>query len=138
MPVSRRWFLGALTGAVAAPMIVKTTSIMPIKVMQPALPPGWINYPISKAIDNLVFPDMAFSIEKVCVTAKSRRLSANWTMELSQDLKYIHNIDAEEELTRILADEINRDIIRQITVAAKQPYIDPGFLKKVVTKAWNS
>jgi hypothetical protein len=67
------------------------------------------------------FGEMAFSIEKATVTAKSRALKAEYTMELAQDLKAIHGLDAEAELANILSSEIlaeiNREMIR--TVYAK-------------------
>ena len=70
------------------------------------------------------FPEMAFSIEKVAVTAKSRALKAEYTMELAQDLKAIHGLDAETELSNILSSEIlaeiNREVVRTINVTAKQ------------------
>jgi hypothetical protein len=66
---------------------------------------------------------MAFSIEKQTVTAKSRALKAEYTMELAQDLKAIHGLDAETELANILSaeilNEINREVIRSIYVTAK-------------------
>ena len=69
------------------------------------------------------FAEMAFSIEKSTVTAKSRALKAEYTMELAQDLKAIHGLDAETELSNILSAEIlaeiNREIIRTIYVAAE-------------------
>ena len=61
-----------------------------------------------------VFPEMAFSIEKVTVSAKSRALKAEYSLELAQDLKAIHGLDAET-----LA-EINREVIRSIVITAKQ------------------
>ncbi len=64
------------------------------------------------------FAEMAFSIEKATVTAKSRALKAEYTMELAQDLKAIHGLDAETELANILSSEIlaeiNREVIRTI------------------------
>jgi len=64
------------------------------------------------------FSEMAFSIEKVSVTAVSRALKAEYTMELAQDLKAIHGLDAETELANILSaeilSEINREIVRTI------------------------
>lgn len=70
----------------------------------------------------LVFPEMAFSIEKVPVEAKGRALKAEYTMELAQDLKAIHGLDAETELSNILSGEllaeINREVIRTIYVTA--------------------
>lgn len=68
------------------------------------------------------FAEMAFSIEKVTVQAKSRALKAEYSMELAQDLKAIHSLDAETELSNILSTEIlaeiNREIIRTINVTA--------------------
>lgn len=73
---------------------------------------------------NTAFPEMAFSIEKVPVVANTRGLKAEYTMELAQDLKAIHGLDAEQELINILQAEIlaeiNREIIRTINVTAKQ------------------
>jgi len=64
------------------------------------------------------FNEMAFSIEKVTVTAKSRALKAEYSLELAQDLKAIHGLNAEAELANILSTEIlaeiNREIIRTI------------------------
>lgn len=68
------------------------------------------------------FSEMAFSVEKVAVTAVSRALKAEYTMELAQDLKAIHGLDAEQELSNILSAEIlaeiNREIVRTINVTA--------------------
>ena len=69
------------------------------------------------------FAEMAFSIEKSTVTARSRALKAEYTMELAQDLKAIHGLDAETELANILSAEIlaeiNREVIRTIYINAK-------------------
>ena len=69
------------------------------------------------------FREMAFSIEKVSVTAKSRALKAEYSLELAQDLKAIHGLDAEAELANILSTEIlaeiNREIIRTIYKTAE-------------------
>ena len=69
------------------------------------------------------FAEMAFSIDKVTVTAKSRALKAEYTMELAQDLKAIHGLDAETELANILSSEIlaeiNREVVRVIYSHAK-------------------
>jgi hypothetical protein len=69
------------------------------------------------------FREMSFSIEKVTVTAKSRALKAEYTLELAQDLKAIHGLDAETELANILSSEIlteiNREVVRTIYVTAK-------------------
>jgi hypothetical protein len=69
------------------------------------------------------FQEMAFSIEKVTVTAKTRALKAEYSMELAQDLKAVHGLDAETELANILSSEIlaeiNREVIRTIYSVAK-------------------
>ena len=69
------------------------------------------------------FAQMAFSIEKATVTAKTRALKAEYTMELAQDLKAVHGLDAETELANILSAEIlaeiNREVVRTINVKAK-------------------
>ena len=68
------------------------------------------------------FAEMAFSIEKVSVTAVTRALKAEYTMELAQDLKAIHGLDAEQELSNILSTEvlaeINREVVRQVNSTA--------------------
>lgn len=67
--------------------------------------------------------EMAFTIEKTSVTAKTRALKAEYTIELAQDLKAIHGLDAESELANILSSEIlaelNREVVRTIYYAAK-------------------
>jgi hypothetical protein len=67
--------------------------------------------------------EMAFSIEKTTVTAKTRALKAEYTVELAQDLKAVHGLDAESELSNILSQEIlaeiNREVIRTIYKVAK-------------------
>ena len=72
---------------------------------------------------NAAFAQMAFSIEKVTVTAQSRALKAEYSLELAQDLKAIHGLDAETELSNILSTEIlaeiNREVIRTIYTVAK-------------------
>jgi hypothetical protein len=69
------------------------------------------------------FPQMGFSIEKVTVTALTRALKAEYTMELAQDLKAIHGLDAETELANILSAEvlaeINREVVRTINITAE-------------------
>ena len=71
---------------------------------------------------NTAFQQMAFSIEKVTVTAQSRALKAEYSLELAQDLKAIHGLDAETELSNILSTEIlaeiNREVIRTIYTSA--------------------
>ena len=82
---------------------------------------------------NSSFNEMGFSIEKATVTAKSRALKAEYSLELAQDLKAIHGLDAETELANILSTEIlaeiNREVIRTINTQAKT-----GALQSNVTK----
>ena len=70
------------------------------------------------------FAEMAFSIEKTTVTARSRALKAEYTMELAQDLKAIHGLDAETELANILSAEIlaeiNREVVRTVYTNAEK------------------
>lgn len=67
--------------------------------------------------------ELGFTVEKVSVTAKTRVLQASYTMELAQDLKAVHGLDAEAELANILSTEIlaeiNREVIRKINETAK-------------------
>lgn len=80
------------------------------------------------------FAEMAFSIERISVTAKSRALKAEYTMELAQDLKAVHGLDAETELSNILSAEIlaeiNREMVRKInhtaTVGAQENVTTAG------------
>ena len=69
------------------------------------------------------FRQMGFSIEKIAVTAKSRALKADYSIELAQDLRAIHGLDAESELANILSSEIlaeiNREVVRTIYKSAK-------------------
>jgi len=75
-----------------------------------------------------LFNQMAFSIEKVTVTAKSRALKAEYSLELAQDLKAIHGLNAEAELANILSTEIlaeiNREVIRTIYKVAEQGAVE--------------
>ena len=77
---------------------------------------------------NDAFNQMAFSIEKVTVTAKSRALKAEYSLELAQDLKAIHGLNAEAELANILSTEIlaeiNREVIRTIYKVAEQGAVE--------------
>jgi hypothetical protein len=77
---------------------------------------------LGPAVDN-AFNEMAFSIEKVTVTAQSRALKAEYSLELAQDLKAIHGLNAEAELANILSTEIlaeiNREVIRTIYKSAE-------------------
>ena len=74
------------------------------------------------------FNQMVFSIEKVTVTAKSRALKAEYSLELAQDLKAIHGLNAEAELANILSTEIlaeiNREVIRTIYKVAEQGAVE--------------
>ena len=90
-------------------------------------------YPVGRGMDTATaealgeagndFNEMAFSIEKVTVTAKSRALKAEYPLELAQDLKAIHGLNAEAELANILSTEIlaeiNREVIRTIYKSAE-------------------
>jgi hypothetical protein len=73
--------------------------------------------------DGSTFKEMAFTIERVAVEAKTRALKAEYTTELAQDLKAVHGLDAETELANILSteilSEINRELIRSIYTSAK-------------------
>jgi hypothetical protein len=79
--------------------------------------------------EGLVPAQMGFTIEKHTVTAKSRALKAEYSIELAQDLKAVHGLDAESELSNILSKEItaeiNREVIRTIYTIA-QPGADYG------------
>jgi hypothetical protein len=82
--------------------------------------------------DTGAFNQMAFSIEKVTVTAKSRALKAEYSLELAQDLRAIHGLNAEAELANILSTEIlaeiNREVVRTVYKTAK-----PGAQANVAT-----
>jgi hypothetical protein len=69
------------------------------------------------------FPEMAFSIERTSVVAQARALKAEYSIELAQDLKAVHGLDAEAELSNILSteilSEINREVVRRVYIAAK-------------------
>lgn len=77
---------------------------------------------------NTVWPEMTFTIDRVTVTARSRKLKSEYTMEFAQDLKAIHGLDAEGELSGILSteilSEINREVVRTINVTAKQGAVE--------------
>jgi len=89
-----------------------------------------------EALSGDSFGDMGFTIEKAAVEAKTRALKAEYTMELAQDLKAIHNLDAESELANILSTEIlaeiNREVIQTINAVAK-----PGFQNDAVSPVNN-
>ena len=71
-----------------------------------------------------IFPEMGFSIEKVTVSAKTRALKAEYSLEMAQDLKAIHGLDAESELSNILSAEIlaeiNREVVRSVIITAER------------------
>ena len=83
--------------------------------------------------DTGAFNEMAFSIEKVTVTARSRALKAEYSLELAQDLRAIHGLNAEAELANLLSteilSEINREVVRTIYKTAK-----PGAQANVATQ----
>lgn len=70
------------------------------------------------------FPEMGFSIDKITVSAKTRALKAEYSIELAQDLKAVHGLDAEGELSNILSaeilSEINREVVRAIIITAEK------------------
>ena len=72
---------------------------------------------------NNTFQEMAFSIERTSVTAQTRALKAEYSVELAQDLKSVHGLDAENELSNILSSEIlseiNREVVRTVYISAK-------------------
>jgi hypothetical protein len=82
------------------------------------------------------FNEMGFTIEKSTVTAKSRALKAEYSLELAQDLKAIHGLDAETELANILSTEIlaeiNREVIRTINRQAKTGCLQANITDKGV------
>lgn len=81
---------------------------------------------------NPAFKEMGFEIEKMTVEAKSRALKAKYSVELAQDMKAVHGLDAEQELANILSTEIlaeiNRELIRTVYATAK-----PGAQKGMAT-----
>ena len=76
------------------------------------------------------FAEMAFSIDRTSVTAETRQLKAEYTMELAQDLKAVHGLDAETELANILSAEIlaeiNREVVRTVNSSAQIAAAGPG------------
>jgi Major capsid protein Gp23 len=110
------------TGNVASDTSVNTVSNLTANAFTTgiALPTAVAEY--LGADSNAAFQQMAFSIEKVTVTAQSRALKAEYSLELAQDLKAIHGLDAETELSNILSteilSEINREVIRTIYLSA--------------------
>ena len=78
----------------------------------------------AEALDESTFKEMSFQIDKVTVSAKSRALKAEYSTELAQDLKAIHGLDAEQELSNMLSAEllaeINREVVRTVYTTARQ------------------
>jgi len=122
-------FSGGATGAVAALSLQSNTSTSGNVFANTVFSnlPGTMTTGRSEALGDgqaaNTFQEMAFSIEKVTVTARTRALKAEYSMELAQDLKAVHGLDAETELANILSSEIlaeiNREVIRTIYATAK-------------------
>jgi len=125
---------GALTGgAVGFGTTASTASSNNPGALNPEGSQTATTYPVGRGMDTEdaealggtggQFNEMAFSIEKVTVTAKSRALKAEYSLELAQDLKAIHGLNAEAELANILSTEIlaeiNREVIRSIYKVAE-------------------
>ncbi len=81
---------------------------------------------------NTAYPEMAFSIDKVTVTAVTRALKAAYTIEIAQDLKAIHGLDADAELSNILSSEILAEINREVVRTIYQSAV-PGAQNNVTT-----
>ena len=108
----------ALAAGGTLPTAMFTGNAAPI----PAMTTGSAEALGDGAVGN-TFQEMAFTIEKVTVTAKTRALKAEYSLELAQDLKAVHGLDAETELANILSTEIlaeiNREVVRTIYQTAK-------------------
>lgn len=118
-------FVGTIPGATnttAMPSTVGNSSVNLANAYNTGTGMSTLQAEALGADSNVAFAQMAFSIEKVTVTAKSRALKAEYTMELAQDLKAIHGLDAETELSNILSAEIlaeiNREVVRTINITA--------------------
>jgi hypothetical protein len=124
---------GAATGAgntsesgyVGDPLwgLISTTTVSATQGWEPA---GGMDRVVAEALGETTTSDfgtMAFTIDRASVTAKTRALKAEYTIELAQDLKAIHGLDAETELANILSTEIlaeiNREVVRSIYATAK-------------------
>ena len=92
------------------------THTLPLDPNDPALNTGrGLTAAVGEQLGNpTAIPEMAFSIDRISVTAKTRALKAEFTVELQQDLKAIHGLDAESELANILSAEINAEINREV------------------------
>jgi len=115
-----------LTNGLEGGSVDPLESISPTAVSSNLLPTGAYDTQAGESLGGVAadyFPEMAFSIEKTTVSAKTRALKAEYTMELAQDLKAIHGLDAETELANILSAEIlaeiNREVVRSIYSTAK-------------------
>ena len=112
-------FSGAGTHAQSLPHASPTSGTGMGTAAAEALGAGLVGAAVGDAVNPATsFAEMAFSIEKVTVAAKSRALKAEYTTELAQDLKAVHGLDAETELANILQSEIlveiNRELVRTI------------------------
>ena len=124
---------GATTGATVGFGTTGGVQASNPAALNPESGQGAATYPVGRGMDTedaealgesgQLFNEMAFSIEKVTVTAKSRALKAEYSLELAQDLKAIHGLNAEAELANILSTEIlaeiNREVIRTIYKVAE-------------------
>ena len=124
---------GATTGATVGFGTTGGVQASNPAALNPESGQGAATYPVGRGLDTedaealgetgQLFNEMAFSIEKVTVTAKSRALKAEYSLELAQDLKAIHGLNAEAELANILSTEIlaeiNREVIRTIYKVAE-------------------
>lgn len=110
-------FVGTIPGA------TNTTPLTAVNTYNTGVAMGVAQAEALGTDSNTAFPQMAFTIEKVTVTANTRALKAEYTMELAQDLKAIHGLDAETELSNILSSEIlaeiNREVVRTINITAE-------------------
>lgn len=109
-------FVGTIPGA------TNTTPLTAVNTYNTGMGMGVAQAEALGTDSNTAFPEMAFSIEKVQVLANTRAMKAEYTMELAQDLKAIHGLDAETELSNILSaeilSEINREVVRTINITA--------------------
>jgi hypothetical protein len=133
---------GAFLGTVAS-VTDATNAVLTANALSAVTGAGALAYSYGQSVTTAIgedfggattFPQMAFSIEKTTVTAQTRALKAEYSLELAQDLKAVHGLDAESELTNILSQEIlaeiNREVLRSIYVTAV-----PGARAGVVTTA---
>jgi len=109
-------FAGTVSDTVANAIVSLSQNVAAMTMANTGIGDSTANF------ETKVMANMAFSIERVSVTAKTRGLQASYTMELAQDLKAIHGLDAETELTNILSTEIlaeiNREVVRTVYATA--------------------